>query len=105
MKILAFIMACIILALSCMPCMDGTYDMNMGKTNTAISQSHNLTGDNCTDNCSPFCACNCCPGFVFTFETIKIDHINISAAEILAAYLPINISAIALPVWQPPQLG
>ena len=104
MKIIVFLLACIMLAISCMPCKDRAYAVDNGKGKAEISTSHNPADDNCNDDCSPFCACSCCSGFVFNFPTIEIEHLILPTAEKFAAYLPADVSDIPSPVWQPPQL-
>jgi hypothetical protein len=59
MKILAYILCVVVLALSVMPCIDEHSDNTLQKieltqsTNTSNHQSD-------TDHCSPFCTCQCC---------------------------------------------
>ncbi|WP_460556884.1 DUF6660 family protein [Ferruginibacter profundus] len=105
MKILAFIMALMVLVLSCVPCMDGAFAMKNGNIKAEISKStgnHNEHND--SDNCSPFCTCNCCTGFTFSINTFQAGTTVFYAAKTIAFHLPSEISNIALPIWQPPQL-
>ena len=94
-----------VLAFSFMPCMEEVYAINKEKAHIETSQSQAPVDDNCADGCSPFCSCNCCPGFDFAFANLQIEYLVLSSAEKLVAYLPDDISDITLPVWQPPQLG
>ena len=98
-------MTVMVLALSCMPCMDDAYAMNSSNAKTEFSKPGKQQEHNDTDACSPFCTCNCCTGFTFLFTPYQIDHSISLSAEKTAFHLPSKISDIALPVWQPPQLG
>lgn len=93
-----------VLALSCMPCMDDAYAMNNGKAKAEVSKSATPQEHNDTDNCSPFCACNCCAGFTFLFAPYKTKFPVLLSAEKFAYHLPAKITNVALPIWQPPQL-
>lgn len=103
MKFFAFIMAIIVLVLSCMPCTD-TFAMTTRKAKTEITKSpasHNQP----SDACSPFCQCACCAGFsvyhsLNRFAIIEVMVIN----QHYSSYLPSEIIEVSLPVWQPPQL-
>ncbi len=105
MKILAFIMAVIVLTLSCIQCMD--FDNSMGNANvkTVISKSDNSQHHTNTDNCSPFCTCNCCAGFTYKATDIKIEHTVHASTKLYAVHLPSSVIEISLPIWQPPQLA
>lgn len=94
-----------VLALSFMPCMDDAYAMNSKNAKCLISKSGQPQGHNQTDACSPFCACNCCTGFTLQFSPYQTDNTILFSTEKTAFHLPSKISDIALPVWQPPQLG
>ncbi len=104
MKIFAFIMAVLLLVLSCVPCADGAYGINDHKANTTLSQSQNQQEDSHTDDCSPFCACNCCAGFAIISYASQVVTLHFSAIEKNPVHLPVCISEISLPIWQPPQL-
>lgn len=103
MKLCAFIMASLVLWLSCVPCSEAAYTAN-AKAKAEISKFNNQQEHNDTDNCSPFCTCNCCFGFTLAFFSCQIENPIFPADVKTLAYLPAKISEIALPVWQPPQL-
>ncbi len=104
MKSFAFIMALIVLALSCMPCMDEASAMSNDKAKAQISKSNSPEEHNDIDNCSPFCACNCCSGFTFVITTHQIENPILPSSEKASSFLPAEIINISLPIWQPPQL-
>ena len=105
MKLFTFLLAVMVLALSCVPCMDDTFAANDGKAKAEISKSGQQKEHSNTDACSPFCTCNCCTGFTFVFIHCEVTHPVLLAPEKITPHLPAEISNIALPVWQPPQLG
>lgn len=104
MKLFAFIMAFIILAFSCMPCMDDVNNMGNSKVKMEISKSNDQQDHNDTDNCSPFCSCSCCSGFTFLVAAHQLVNAIFISTEKIEAHLPSKISEISLPVWQPPKL-
>ena len=101
MKFIAFIMAVLVLTLSCLPCSDVGATSEMSKPEVRDYQS-NETQHN--DLCSPFCHCTCCAGFSVNHFIALIATIPQYKSKIQAAYLPSNILDVALPIWQPPQL-
>jgi uncharacterized protein DUF6660 len=101
MKIFALLLAMLVLVQSAWPCADTNVTPKAKIELNASTDS----GDNHEDACSPFCICTCCAGFslyclttaVQVSETpIKIKYTNLNALSTIS---------IALPVWQPPQLG
>ena len=107
MKIFALIMAVIVLALSCIPCMDDAYAMNTNSiTIETLTSNKNQQEQqhNGNDFCSPFCTCNCCAGFAFSSSSIKVQPIIHVTAKKYSSYLSSSAIAISLPIWQPPQL-
>lgn len=106
MRFFAFIMAVIVMALSCIPCMDGAYAMTTNSVMIENSTSKNPQEKQHkdTDACSPFCTCNCCAGFAFSPSSIKLQPIVHIAAKKYSSYLSSSAIANSLPIWQPPQL-
>lgn len=105
MKFSAFIMAFIVIWLSCLPCGDDAFAVNPGKLKTeTVKKSNQQEGQNHTDACSPFCQCACCPGFSVNHTLNTISTLPIICTKQFTSCLsstPINVS---LPIWQPPQL-
>jgi len=99
-------MAVIVLALSCIPCMDSAYAMtnNAARIENSTSKNRQEQQHKGNDACSPFCTCNCCAGFAFSPFLIKVQPIVHIAAKKYSSYLSSSAIAISLPVWQPPQL-
>lgn len=103
MKFFALIMASLVLLLSFTPCMDES--ANSTKAKAEFSKVHDQQKDNDTDNCSPFCTCNCCAGFTFNIFPFKIEYLDFLSSLKKGVILPTKVSGIALPIWQPPQLS
>ena len=109
MKILAFIMAFLVLALSVMPCADTGVPANDGKPKTELAKSNTQKGDTHKDDtqqddCSPFCHCACCAGFSINHFIASVVHISPYESSTKTPHLPSSVLDVALPVWQPPQL-
>jgi hypothetical protein len=105
MKIFAFIMAFLVLALSILPCADKGDVLNRGKAKTQIAETTHEQGDQQEDDCSPFCHCTCCATFSINHFIATIIIIPPQDDKTQTAYLPYNVIAVAIPVWQPPQLA
>jgi hypothetical protein len=104
MKIIAFIMALLVLALSVIPCADNGIAVNDSKAKTEIAKSTTEKGGTHQDDCSPFCTCNCCAGFPINHFVASIQVILPYSEPTKTAYLPCEITEISLPIWQPPRL-
>jgi hypothetical protein len=97
-------MAVMVLALSCMPCMDAAYAMNNGKQEAKISNSTIPKEHKDSDNCPPFCACNCCAGFAYAITAYNSANIVLSVVQKAIGHLSADISEISLPIWEPPKI-
>ncbi len=104
MKIIAFIMAFLVLALSVMPCADTDNVANDSKAKTALTKLNQQRDNPQQDDCSPFCQCSCCAGFCINHFIASIVITTPCGSKIQPAFLPAGILDIALPIWQPPQL-
>ena len=103
MKFFAFIMACTILTLSFMPCLDGASEMNSLKAKTELSKSNSQGDKDHNNDCSPFCHCSCCAGFSINHIIASVSNLEIVCNKDFASYLPENIIKVSFPVWQPPR--
>lgn len=104
MKLFAYIMSFLILAMSCMPCMDASASID-NETKTVVSAASHQSFPKDSDNCSPFCICKCCSGFVVITLSTQISYLKPLLIQKKPLYLSEKISSISLPIWQPPQLG
>jgi len=104
MKIFAFLMAVMVLYLSILPCADDANAMAGKMAKTEFSASTNHQHGPKSDLCSHFCLCSCCAGFYLNHFISSIGIIPAYKQKPQPTPLPINITKISLPVWQPPQL-
>jgi len=102
MRFFAFIMALLVITLSCVPCADGHESSKQlsGKETKKTQQSQ--AGD---ETCSPFCHCSCCAGF-------SINHRFAQTSTLLPVHIPQHKSRyigdliqVSFSVWQPPKMG
>lgn len=102
MKIVAFLLAVLILALSVLPCTDKN---SLGKSAKASIVKATHPQDNADDDCSPFCQCSCCANFSIHNQpsTSLAVPFPFQGAK-AAGYLSSHLYSVSLPVWQPPQL-
>jgi hypothetical protein len=104
MKILAFILAFLVLGLSCLPCADDAFARNDNEAKTETVKQPDQEGDLHNDNCSPFCHCTCCAGFSFHHPATEIASVVPFRKTQNASPYIASVIEISLPVWQPPQL-
>ncbi len=111
MRLLASILAVLILVLSCLPCADmhdvSMLDHNLGLnyTESAKPNSDLHQDKQERDLCSPFCHCSCCT--VYYVINLPITVPRVSVQKVLQTYtshITAEVFEISLPVWQPPQL-
>ena len=103
-KIFAFIMSILVLALSMMPCADKEAAFTKSKKEIETVKALHHQGCPLNDACSPFCQCSCCAGFSINHSVVAVPIMKIQASDPLTQYLPAKIATLALPIWQPPQL-
>ncbi len=108
MRVTAFILAILVLIISCMPCSD-MHDIAMAKRayHSVVSKngSHQQdNGRNDLDLCSPFCHCSCCGGFSVMQAVTIPQRLIVKIQPIYTEYVSADVINISLPVWQPPQL-
>jgi len=99
MRMLTYILAILVLTLSCLPCADADVvhtDME------SIAMSHPVQ-DQHPDACSPFCICTCCASFSFVYHTAITLTVPVSSSHFSFFYAD-SLHEISLPIWQPPQL-
>ncbi len=101
MKFYTFIMAFIVLVLSCTPCADT--GAAQAATKTEVNKSH-TPEKNHNDACTPFCHCACCAGFSINHFIAKISSPHIIQRPEYSIDVLSSVFTISLPVWEPPQL-
>ncbi len=105
MRIFAFIMAVIILALNGVQCMDSVTLMKNDGAKAEILKSNNPQEHSNTDDCSPFCTCSCCSSFTYVVTNIKAEPTIHASEKLHIGHLPSSVVKVSLPIWQPPQLA
>ena len=63
----------------------------------------NEKDDDCCKECSPFYVCDTCIGFTTTDLPILTFVVYFRPVKHDTIYIPVKISAISTPVWQPPK--
>lgn len=109
MKFWSSLIAIMILVLSCMPCSDAGASVS-ARSHTSTSADTKHPGgheEEHQDLCSPFCQCSCCSlAYALPLppapEPAGVPVFRNKAFALLTQQYP---AGIALPVWQPPQLG
>jgi len=105
MKLIAFIMAFMVLGLSVLPCADECFAMNEEKKSTKISKHSQQEEGEHKDNCSPFCHCTCCTGFsINTFFEASSSPVFLDS-KLYTSYLPENTTKVSYSIWQPPRIS
>ncbi len=109
MKLLSFLIAIMVLALSCMPCSDTgifTHGNNSRVTTSHTQTTQHIPGEEHQDLCSPFCQCACCSlAYALPFACTPGTWVKAGwSDQQFVSFVSHCPSGIALPVWQPPQL-
>ena len=98
MKWIPFILCIYILALSIIPCTDGTTDACKEKI-----EHHDHSEDE-DDGCTPFCVCSCC-GSLFTFsDIVSYFSFNSKISEKIDSYSSHYFSSYLEEIWHPPTI-
>jgi hypothetical protein len=103
MKYLTVIWATFILALACIPCMDGDeiFVQSLGTTVQADDVHHDETQELCT----PLCDCNCCGGIKVAFHVTQLMESQHSQQDIyLSTYVEPGANKPSFSFWHPPQV-
>ena len=99
MKFIAFILAFIVLTLSCMPCADFA---STCESTIELKAPHNEEAQH-NDICSPFCHCACCSGFSINHSVISVAPVNLFSIKPTSTFLPPSSVEVAFSFWQPPR--
>lgn len=101
-KILAFIMAVLVLSFSIIPCADG---VSFAKEESGkYSQTKTSQDEPHDDACSPFCICTCCAVFSVTCTVAAFSAVTIPFKTKHSLFLEARTNSIASAIWQPPQI-
>lgn len=88
-----------------MPCADGENAINQDKVKASFSKTQSHQEESHDDGCSPFCSCSCCAGFAYIIPIKHTSLFTTASAVKNTLLMPIDLSKVSLPVWQPPQLS
>ena len=104
MRLIGFVIAIIVLGLSCMPCSDTNAASAKAEVVIQVIDTSSPVSDK-TDDCSPFCQCNCCAGFplqvLSNTVSLPVPEIHITHCGFYNA----SISHITISIWQPPKIN
>jgi len=104
MKFLAIILSFYLLMLTAIPCIDVHSDNVKHKTELT-QEPQDFPQHSDSDNCSPFCTCNCCATFV-VFQAFQVQLNCFPFSE--KQYFPVSSIFISDPlasIWQPPKIA
>lgn len=105
MRFFTFIMAIMVLVLSCIPCAEAEAIASKNESKTLhIKKSDTQNLPFTSDICSPFCSCSSCLGFpITTTVSPSFSLLYTFGQKIYNAFYPQVISSISLSIWQPPK--
>ncbi|MBO9562572.1 MAG: hypothetical protein J7621_07355 [Niastella sp.] len=104
MKIFAFLMAIVIMVVSCAPCKDSSSMPKVGKSQSTLAQDNGHDHEGGADDCSPLCTCACCSAHSCPQSFITATGISVEANVSHSSSYNGSLISISLPIWQPPQL-
>jgi hypothetical protein len=104
MKFLTFIIAFLVLTLSCLPCADKDVVMKAGKANTELTKNTTGAHNDHEDSCSPFCHCACCSSYIVDQRIPSFTFRTFYSSGYFESLNDDDLIERSLPVWQPPQL-
>jgi hypothetical protein len=107
MRLTAFLLAMLVLLLSCLPCADIEAMPAPVKAGTELAghQSPQQDRHDDSDLCSPFCHCSCCASYSVINLPVQLPVLLLPPeCRSYNTHLSEDVIEISLPVWQPPQL-
>jgi len=105
-KFIALVLSLIIFTLTAVPCCAlAREDSHALKTDKAEKHACSEHNDNCCKGCSPFYVCGNCIGFTITTRTTIVFAVQLLPVQHNTAYIPLELQAISISIWQPPKLS
>lgn len=103
-KFIALFLSIIVVSLTAMPCC--TLEERQSHAHE-ITQKHECSeqDDDCCKDCSPFYVCGTCIGFTFTTQQVVSFAIPLKPVQHNTIYIPVELQAIPVSIWQPPKLS
>lgn len=98
MKLFAYILSFVVLALTAIPCVDVPNDNTLQKSEISQNTSNNHQSN--TDHCSPFCICQCCQTNFYISNiavTFTADIIEISYNESSSSFQSLELFDFLIP--------
>jgi len=104
MKLTFFIVTCIMLYMSCIPC--GDMQDCTGKEKTSITAANGQQHErHQSEACTPFCVCSCCSASVLHFPIAKMQLANTRTNSLKFPLFNVAFDTeVHSSIWQPPQL-
>ena len=103
-RIMVAILSIYLTSLSVFPCADGlisdSCDMEVHLHNADDGENH----DDSTDTCTPLCGCQCCGANITVHPSINNNLVNLSIADLHAAYIAHFGKECCNTPFQPPQV-
>jgi hypothetical protein len=104
MKFIAIIFSVYLVLLTVKPCIDAPIENKLHKIEIAGQETNNHEHGN-SDNCSPFCTCNCCATSVIMQEyAVQLTCFSFTGKQ----YFPVSYGFVSDPsvsIWQPPKVA
>lgn len=101
MKLVHFIFAIYIAALSVYPCYDECTDASCSADKEVRGQPHDEDGD----VCSPFCLSTCCAVHILSQGAVEYVAVVRNTMVDDSAYQLALMPSVVLSIWQPPKLA
>lgn len=98
MKLFAYILSFVVLALTVIPCVDVPKDKSVQKTELTNTTSDQHQSD--ADHCSPFCTCQCCQTNFYILNiavTFTADITEISYNESSSSFQSLELFDFLIP--------
>ena len=104
MKIFAYLLSFVVLALTAIPCVDQPEDHTLQKTEITRNTTDNHQHED--GQCSPFCTCECCASPIIHADfNVSLDSFSFLLGRFSPEYASSLIPCYSGSIWQPPQLG
>ena len=105
MRLIAVIFSMYVIMLTAIPCIDRYYDANQVDKTELTHENQDSHHHSDSDNCSPFCTCNCCA----TAVIIQPMMVKLTCFSFIQKqYFPVTSVFISDPlanIWQPPKIA